>query len=41
MPDDFEKIAKSARETMGGLYAANPSVLTDEDCVEILRKSYR
>ncbi len=41
VPDDFEKIAKSARETMGGLYAANPSVLTDEDCVEILRKSYR
>ena len=40
-PDDFEKIAVSARKTMGGLYAANPCELTDADCVEILRKSYR
>lgn len=40
-PEDFEKIAESARKTMGGLYAANPCELTDADCVEILRKSYR
>ena len=40
-PDEFEKIAKNARETMGGLYDANPCELTDADVVEILRKSYK
>lgn len=39
-PGDFNLIAKSARETMGGLFAANPSEMTHEDCVEILKKSY-
>lgn len=40
-PEDFEKIARSAKDTMGGLFAANPCELTHQDCVEILRKSYR
>lgn len=40
-PDEFEKIAKNARETMGGLYSANPCEMTDKDVVKILRKSYR
>ncbi|MGX9754986.1 iron-containing alcohol dehydrogenase [Clostridioides difficile] len=39
-PGDFNLIAKSARETMGGLFAANPCEMTHEDCVEILKKSY-
>jgi alcohol dehydrogenase len=38
--DDFDKIARSAKETMGGLFAANPYEMTHEDCVEVLRKSY-
>jgi len=40
-PDEFDKIAKNARATMGGLYAANPCEMTDEDVVEVLKKSYR
>lgn len=40
-PDEFDKIAKNARETMGGLFFADPAPLTDEDVIEILRKSYR
>lgn len=41
MPDEFDKIATNARETMGGLFAANPCEMTHEDVVEVLRKSYR
>lgn len=40
-PDEFDKIATNARETMGGLFAANPCEMTHEDIVEILKKSYR
>lgn len=40
-PDEFDKLAVNARETMGGLFAANPCEMTHEDCVEIFRKSYR
>lgn len=40
-PDEFDKIAKNAQETMGGLFAANPCELTHEDVVEVLKKSYR
>lgn len=40
-PDEFDKIAANARETMGGLFLADPCGLSHEDCVEILRKSYR
>lgn len=40
-PDEFEKIAANARETMGGLFFADPVALTDADVVEILKKSYR
>ncbi|MGO0904449.1 iron-containing alcohol dehydrogenase [Clostridioides difficile] len=39
-PGDFNLIAKSARETMGGLFAANPCEMTHEDCVKVLKKSY-
>jgi alcohol dehydrogenase len=40
-PSEFDAIAKNARETMGGLFAANPHEMTHTDCVEVLRKSYR
>lgn len=40
-PDEFDKLAANARETMGGLFAANPCEMTHEDCVEVYRKSYR
>ncbi|TDT63311.1 iron-containing alcohol dehydrogenase [Fonticella tunisiensis] len=40
-PDEFDKIATNARETMGGLFVANPCEMTHEDVVEVLRKSYR
>ncbi len=41
MPDEFDKLATNARETMGGLFEANPCEMTHEDCVEVFRKSYR
>lgn len=40
-PDEFEEMAVNARETMGGLFAANPHEMTHEDSVDVLRKSYR
>jgi alcohol dehydrogenase len=40
-PDEFDKISANARETMGGLFAANPCEMTHEDVVNVLKKSYR
>ena len=40
-PDEFDKIATNARETMGGLFAANPCEMTHNDVVDVLRNSYR
>lgn len=40
-PDEFDKMATNARETMGGLFAANPYEMTHEDCVTVFQKSYR
>lgn len=40
-PEEFNKIATNAIETMGGLFTANPCEMTHEDVVEVLRKSYR
>lgn len=40
-PDEFVTLAKNARETMGSLFEANPCEMTQEDCVAVLRKSYR
>lgn len=39
--EEFGAIADNARETMGGLFLANPCELPKEGCVEILEKSYR
>lgn len=40
-PDEFGTLAKNARETMGGLFSANPCEMTHEDCVRIFEESYR
>lgn len=40
-PDEFDKIAANARETMGGLFTANPYGMTHQNVIEVLRKSYR
>ena len=39
--DECMTLAKNARDTMGGLYAANPCELTDEDVAGIFERSYR
>lgn len=41
VPDEFDTLAKNARETMGGLFYANPCALDHAGCVEIFQKSYR
>ncbi len=40
-PDEFDKIATNARETMGFLFTANPCEMTHKDVVDVLRNSYR
>lgn len=40
-PDEFITLAKGARSMQGGLFAANPCEMTDEDCASIFEKSYR
>lgn len=39
--DECMTLAVNARETMGGLYAANPCEMTDEDVAGIFERSYR
>ncbi|MBV4425291.1 iron-containing alcohol dehydrogenase [Clostridium tyrobutyricum] len=39
--NEFDKMAKNARETMGGLFMCDPCKLSHEDCVKIYEKSYR
>lgn len=39
--DELDKIARNARETMGGLFMCDPCPLSHEDCVKIYEKSYR
>lgn len=41
VPEEAMTLAKGARSMQGGLFAANPCEMTDEDCAEIFRKSYR
>lgn len=40
-PDEAMTLAKGARSMQGGLFAANPCKMTDEDCTRIFEKSYR
>lgn len=39
--DEFDTLAKNARETMGGLFGADPKELSHEECIAIYEKSYR
>ena len=39
--EECDTLARNARETMGGLFAANPCEMTHEDCADIFEKSYR
>lgn len=39
--DKCMTLAVNARETMGGLFLANPCEMTDEDCASIFERSYR
>lgn len=40
-PEEMMTLAINARETMGGLFLANPCPLNDEDCAGIFTKAYR
>lgn len=40
-PEESMTLAKGARSMQGGLFAANPCDMTDEDCAAIFDKSYR
>lgn len=40
-PDEFEKMAVNAKQTMGGLFNSDRIQLTTEDCVAIYKESYR
>lgn len=39
--DALEQYADNARETMGGLFEEDPAPLSREDCIKILKESYR
>ena len=39
--DECDTLARNARETMGGLFAANPCEMTHEDCKGIFERAYR
>lgn len=40
-PDEFEKMAVNARETMGMLFLCDRAELSVEDCISIYQKSYQ
>ena len=40
-PEEFPVMAKNARDAMGRLFDADPGELTQADCEEIYRRSYR
>lgn len=39
--EECSTLAHNARETMGGLFAANPCEMTHEDCTAIFEKAYK
>ena len=41
LEEELDTLAKNARETMGGLFGADPCALSHEACVAIFQKSYR
>ena len=40
-PEEFMTLAVNARQTMGGLFLANPCEMSDEECAGIFERSYR
>lgn len=40
-PEEFEIMAKNAKETMGGLFMCDRSELSVNDCIEIYKASYK
>ena len=40
-PDEFEKFAVNAKETMGSLFDCDREQLSTEDCIKIYRQSYK
>ncbi len=40
-PEEFETMAKNAKDTMGGLFMCDRSELSIEDCVKIYQESYK
>lgn len=40
-PEEFETLAKNAKETMGHLFGADRSELGIDDCIDIFTKSYK
>ena len=39
--EECDTLARNIRETMGGLFAANPCEMSHEDCAGIFEKAYR
>lgn len=39
--EECNTLARNARETMGGLFAANPCEMTHKDCTRIFERAYR
>ncbi len=39
--DEVEALAENARTTMGGLFESDPAPMTNEECAEIFRKSFK
>lgn len=39
--DECMTLAVNARETMGGLFLANPCPMNDEECAGVFEKAYR
>ncbi|MCH4179031.1 MAG: iron-containing alcohol dehydrogenase [Megasphaera sp.] len=40
-PDEFQAMAKNARDTMGGLFMCDPAKLREADVIKIYEQSYR
>lgn len=39
--DEVETLAENSRTTMGGLFESDPAPMTNEECAEIFRKSFK
>jgi alcohol dehydrogenase len=41
VPGEFTRLMKNARSAMGGLFANDPALLSDEEVIKIFENSYR